>query len=241
MARGGFLQALGNLWRWTIWGFAAVFVVVLAYGWSNRDAGEEIAVVDDKVIVEDVPDMDVEIEATGDVSGEADVSDEAVLNTVAEVQSAIESAVGENSDAGQTIPEFAQPVEPSEDEEQAVREGAPETDTEVVATAEGVVDQESSDLNILSPELSDVTVPGDDGSYSVVSLFRRDDGTIEVVSDRTENGETEQTIRLVTCAPLAVGIVSEGDGPRNEAPDLERIPLGTAAATIAALACGAMN
>ncbi len=64
---------------------------------------------------------------------------------------------------------------------------------------------------------------------------------IEVVLDRTENGETTQTIRLVTCAPLAVGVISEGGSPRNDAPELERIPLGSAAATIAGLACGAMN
>ena len=77
--------------------------------------------------------------------------------------------------------------------------------------------------------------------HSLVSVFQRDDGAIEVVSDRTLGEETTQTIRLVTCAPLAVGVVSEGNGPRNDAPELERIPLGSAAATIAALACGAMN
>ena len=84
-------------------------------------------------------------------------------------------------------------------------------------------------------------MPGDDATYALISVFERDDGAIEVVSARTAGGETLQTTRLVTCAPLAVGVIAEGEGPRNETPELERIPLGSADATIAALACGAMN
>ena len=120
-------------------------------------------------------------------------------------------------------------------------EDATATDLGEVAAIDDATDDEQADLNILPPELSNITVPGDSATYSLVSVFQRDDGTIEIVSDRTENGETVQTIRLATCAPLAVGVIAEGDEPRNEAPELERIPLGSAAATIAALACGAMN
>ena len=105
----------------------------------------------------------------------------------------------------------------------------------------GAVGQAEADLNIVPPSFSDIRVPGDDATYALVSAFQRDDGTIEVVSERSLDGQTTQTIRLVTCAPLAVGVIAEGDGARNDAPELERIPLGTASAIIPALACGAMN
>ena len=39
--KGGVFQALGNLWRWTIWGLAAVLVVALWIGYSNQASGPE--------------------------------------------------------------------------------------------------------------------------------------------------------------------------------------------------------
>lgn len=292
--KGGVFQALGNLWRWTIWGLAAVLVVALWLGWSNRANGPDSETVADATMTEKAADTaetaeetaveepatdadaeatdgaaDVEeaLDETGDAVGEAvetvadqveeaagvaaDVASEAAESTVAEVQSALEGALGAAgqaaSEAEDALSDLAGQAGAALEEAEGALEGAtgeesvPATDLDEVAAIEGAVDEEQADLNILPPELSNITVPGDDATYSLVSVFQRDDGTIEVVSDRTLNGETEQTIRLVTCAPLAVGVIAEGDGPRNETPEMERIPLGTAAATIAALACGAMN
>lgn len=292
--KGGVFQALGNLWRWTIWGLAAVLVLALWLGWSNRADGPEGEIVADattseetteatgtaeETAVEDATadaaedatdgaaDVEEALNETGDAVGEAvetvadqveeaagvaaDVASEAAENTVAEVQSALEGALGAAgqaaSDAEDALSDLAGQAGAALEEAEGALEGAadqedvPATDLDEVAAVEGAVDEEQADLNILPPELSNITIPGDDATYSLVSVFQRDDGTIEVVSDRTLNGETVQTIRLVTCAPLAVGVIAEGDGPRNEAPEMERIPLGTAAATIAALACGAMN
>ena len=260
MAKGGVLQALGNLWRWTIWGLAGILVVALWLGWSNRSDGPGEDVVasvepssaeapaeesDGVAVLEVTVDETVAEETAESVEEEPVVNTEAVENAVDEVRNAFESAVGAAGEAVENLREEAEAVEG--DVRQALEgvvseaEDAATALKEDLTTSEGVIGSEESDLNILSPELSDITVPGDDGSYSLISIFQRDDGKIEVVTNRTENGVTTPTIRLVTCAPLAVGVISEGDGPRNETPELERIPLGSAAATIAALACGAMN
>jgi hypothetical protein len=250
---------LGNLWRWTIWGLAAILVVALWLGWSNQGdgPGEEVVATaepsssataeeaDDVAVLEVTVDETETEDSAEAVQDEPVVNTEAVENTVEEVRNALESAVGSASEAVESLREEAEAVEG--DVRQALEgvvsevEGVATALEENLTTSEGLIGEEEADLNILSPELSDITVPGDDGSYSLVSIFERDDGKIEVVTNRTENGVTTQTIRLVTCAPLAVGVISEGDGPRNETPELERIPLGSAAATIAALACGAMN
>lgn len=283
MARkGGVFQALGNLWRWTIWGLAAVLVAALWFGWSNRDAGpdgnvvadagapvedaapvvtaetgdavedasaEEAAAEVETAAQEAAAEVETAVEGAAEAAGEAvEAAEEAVENTVAEVQSALEGAIGAVGDAATeaegAVSDMAEQAEAAVDETlEGVSDAdqVPATELGELAIPEGTIGDEQADLNILSPELSNITVPGDDATYSLISVFKRDDGTIEVVSDRTENGETVQTIRLVTCAPLAVGVISEAGGPRNDAPDMERISLGSAAATIAALACGAMN
>lgn len=229
--RGGVIQALGNLWRWTVWGLAAILVGVLWMAWSNRATGPENDVVAGaeapvEEAVEDAPDAG---EAVADVTTPASVAQES--GTAVEDASEAANAVTENTVAeAQSAPE----VGPGAQDGQA-------TEQEEVAAAGDAVSQEEADLNILPPELSNITIPGDAARYALVSVFQRDDGTIEVVSDRTENGATVRTIRLVTCAPLAVGVISDAGGIRNEAPEMERIPLGNATATIAALACGAMN
>ena len=224
MAKGGIFQALGNLWRWTIWGLAAVLVLAIALNWSDTSGPEGDVVAEAETpSVEEVGDLDVTLDDAPTDEAEAPAEDvaEEVQAGVEDVADAVEEAV-----------------------EETVAEGVAalgDAVVEVKDAAEGVVSDVESDLNILAPEMSEIRIPGDDAVYSLVSVFQRDDGAIEVVSDRTLGEESTQTVRLVTCAPLAVGVVSEGDGPRNEAPELERIPLGSAAATIAALACGAMN
>ena len=224
MARGGIFEALGNLWRWTIWGLAAVLVLAIALNWSGvSDPEGDVMAEAEAPSVEEVGDLDVTLDDSPTEVEEAsaqDVAEEAQA-AVEDVSDAVEEAVEETIAEG--VAALGDAVE------------------EIKDAAEGVVSDVESDLNILAPEMSAIRIPGDEAVYSLVSVFQRDDGAIEVVNDRTLGEETTQTIRLVTCAPLAVGVVSEGDGPRNDAPELERIPLGSAAATIAALACGAMN
>jgi hypothetical protein len=280
--KGGFFQTLGNLWRWTVWGLAAVLVAALWLGWSNRQAdtegdvvagaeapaeaaatdvtaaaeetpveapAEEVAAAAEEPAAGTVPEeVEAAVEEVTEAAQEAVTAvGEAAENTVAEVQSAVEGALGAAGEVAQEAEGAASAL--ADQAETAVNQAleggsaaeVPATQLDEVAAAEAPVSEEEADLNIVPPELSNITIPGDPASYALISVFQSDDGTIEVVSDRTENGATVQTIRLVTCAPLAVGVIAEGDAPRNEAPELERIPLGSAAATIAALACGAMN
>ncbi|WP_413719249.1 hypothetical protein [Silicimonas sp. MF1-12-2] len=284
MAKGGVFQALGNLWRWTIWGLAAILVVALWLGWSNRDA--EVVAESEAPAEQEVAELPVSIDesaeaASEDAAGAApetaleavteeaqdaagevaaavetaagkmeEAASEAVESTVNEVQSAIEGALGAAGEAAEKaesgLASIVEKAEAAVEQVEGALEGAdpdmvPATELEEASVPGGAIAEEQANLNILSPEMGNITVPGDTATYALVSIFQRDDGMIEVVSDRTENGETTQTIRLVTCAPLAVGVISEGGSPRNDAPELERIPLGSAAATIAGLACGAMN
>jgi hypothetical protein len=273
MAKGGVFQALGNLWRWTIWGLAGVLVVALWLGWSDRDAGPgdvtlaegetaDAPAAEMEAAAEDVAaeaaDAGAEVEAAAEDVAEAGAD---VTETVAEEVAAVtEQAEEMASEAGAAVEAAAADVAAeaetvAEDVAEAAETAVETVEEGVAALADqaggalgeardalaGAVGQAEADLNIVPPSFSDIRVPGDDATYALVSAFQRDDGTIEVVSERSLDGQTTQTIRLVTCAPLAVGVIAEGESPRNDTPELERIPLGTATATIAALACGAMN
>ena len=240
MAKGGVFQAMGKLWRWTIWGLAAILVVAMWFGWSNRGAGPE----GDVVAEAEAP----SVEEVGDLEVTLDEPAEAVADVETAVEDVVDAAEDALEEAEESVRDLADDAEQALGEVRDALEGgrgdtddAPAASLDEAEGTDGVVGREEADLNILPPELSEIRIPGDDATYALMSLFRRDDGAIEVVSARTAGGETTQTIRLVTCAPLAVGVVAEGDGPRNDDPEMERIPLGSAAATIAALACGAMN
>ena len=249
MAKGGVFQAMGKLWRWTIWGLAAILVVAMWFGWSNRGAGPEGDVVAEAEApsVEEVGDLEVTLDEPAE-AGAAEAVEEAVADVETAVEDVVDAAEDALEEAEESVRDLADDAEQALGEVRDALEGgrgdaddAPAASLNEADGTDGVVGREEADLNILPPELSEIRIPGDDATYSLMSLFRRDDGAIEVVSARIAGGETTQTIRLVTCAPLAVGVVAEGDGPRNDDPELERIPLGSAAATIAALACGAMN
>ena len=85
-------------------------------------------------------------------------------------------------------------------------------------------------------------VSGDDATYQLLEAFQRDDGTIEFTTERTDpDGTTVAVAILATCAPFSVGVISEGNGPRDDDPEMERIALGTPTATIAAYACGILR
>ncbi|NND41997.1 MAG: hypothetical protein HKO04_07965 [Silicimonas sp.] len=294
--KGGIFQTMGNLVRWTIWGLAALAVVAIWLGWSNRANGPDgvTASVEEPTVAEPPTDAVEEPAAEGEAAEPATgtvaaLQDDADSATD-EVRSAVEGAVGTASeaasDAGESASDTvsdsadagsdaieggpgAEEVPATELEEAAdavvetvddamqsateeatdealaaaeQAEGTVSTATEdVTAAVEGAVTDDEADLNVMPEELSEIRIPGDDAVYGLVSVFQRDDGSIEVVSSKAEDGATVMTTRLVTCAPLAVGVIAEGDGPRNDTPELERIPLGSAASLIAALACGAMN
>lgn len=86
---------------------------------------------------------------------------------------------------------------------------------------------------------TELIVPGDDATYELLNAFQRDDGAIEFTTERiSSDGTTQVVTRLVTCAPFAVGVISSGDGTRNDQPAMERIALGSPEASIAAAACG---
>lgn len=310
--KGGFFQAMGNLARWTIWGLAGVLVLAIWLAWSNRAGGPDTDIVasSEEVAPETTADQPADMTSSADAEQTIDAGDEdggsapvvvleeAVSNSLAEIQGAVEDAVDSaneamsdsGSDAGgspQTdvasgisealeagpgsdeapateleeavgaAEEVADTIEeriedllqsPSEEAaEEALEAADAATDETVSVEAEtsdaavGAISDRDADLNILPEEFSEIRIPGDSAVYGLSSVFQRDDGSIEVISSRTEGDETVLTTRLVTCAPLAAGVIAEGDGPRNETPELVRIPLGDAAAMIAAMACGAMN
>lgn len=191
-------------------------------------------------------------ESVGEAAAEAEAAAEGVLEGGPGAEEVPASELGDAaSEAESVVDTVTESVEDvlESPTEAATEEALAEAETaeavtaepETPASVEGAVTDEQADLNVLPAELSEIRVPGDAAVYGLVSVFQRDDGSIEVVSSRTADGAEAMTTRLVTCAPLAVGVIAEGDGPRTEAPEMERIVLGSAAATIAALACGAMN
>ena len=123
-----------------------------------------------------------------------------------------------------------------------------EDDTEVTSS-EPAQDSASDAVTVVEVEgaaaedllAETITVPGDDATYEILNAFRRDDGGIEITSTRTFEGTTTQMTRLVTCAPLAVGTIAEGEGARTDTPEMVRISLGSAPASLAAAACGALR
>ncbi len=136
--------------------------------------------------------------------------------------------------------------EPEEDEaeEEPPVEEAPETEAEapvedVSAEEETAPEPTASDEPAILPET--ISIPGDDATYAIINAFRHDDGAIEITSTRAFEGVSETTIHLIRCAPLEAGVIAKGDAERNDAPEMERIPLGNAVATLAATACGAMK
>jgi hypothetical protein len=130
-------------------------------------------------------------------------------------------------------------------EAEAEPEEAPSSEAEVVdepamdVAAESETASAESGGEAVSSEV--IRIPGDDAAYTLLSAFRRDDGAIEITTERVLGDERATTTRLIRCAPLEVGLIAEGDGPRNGAPEMVRITLGDAAATLAATACGAMK
>jgi len=192
--RTGVIGAMSDLIRWTIWGLAGLFAVVLYMNWtkpSQLPGSDKIAVL---------PPADIAVQGSVDEVPAEGTAQEAEGSTE-DVEEDVDGAEADPGD-GETA---------GGDSEQ------------VVAGAD------------------EIRVPGDDATYTLLNAFRRDDGSIEITTEKALDGSTTMTTRLVTCAPLAVGVIASDDGPRNDTPELERIPLGSAEASLAALACGAFR
>ncbi|MEM9971391.1 MAG: hypothetical protein AAF762_09875 [Pseudomonadota bacterium] len=127
--------------------------------------------------------------------------------------------------------------------EAEVSETEPVPQPEPEPAEEAVVEAEPAPIEAPASEEpgQDIQVPGDDATYVLLNAFRRDDGAIEITTQRTLADEISTTTRLIRCAPLEAGVIAEGDAPRNDDPEMERVVLGSAAAWLAAQACGAMR
>ncbi len=255
---------MGSLWRWTIWGLAAIFAVVLFVNFTGDS--EEVAAVQPEVVLPDPEPEIVEPEA------EPEVVEAPVEETVEEAVKEVEDV---SKDAVETVAEAVEEAVASGDDDvvatakEAGAEAMAEAGDSVVeaakdAMADELKDEAGEELAAVAEkaagalgDLAGVTkeapveaatmivVPGSDISYSLVNAFRRDNGSIEVTTEQTAGGEGA-TLWLVTCAPLAMGTIATGAsagelGPRSEDPELTRITLGQPEAMIAATACGVMK
>ena len=257
----GVLGAMGNLWRWTIWGLAAVLVIAIGMNFVGEDA-EDVAVAtpeaapveeapapepeaevepEPEAETEEVPADDPELVLRNAIEGAVEAAEEQVQERVDELATEVEEEVDELAEevreAANELQSRLDEAMGAGDDERAADPGPAESDADEAVTETAAEPDAPSLFDTLAP----IQIPGDEASYELLNAFRRDDGKIEITTSRTLGEEITQTIRLVTCAPLAVGTIAEGDGARNDAPEMERIPLGTASATLAAMACGAFR
>lgn len=291
----GVFGAMGNLFRWTIYGLAAVLLFAIYLGWTAEES-DQIASAPDIVLEQPAPEPEVLSEAEPEVTeapateaeqaaeslsdqasaaaeqvqaeagalaaeaeaAAADVASQAeaaAAEVASEAQAALQEAETAANDirsdveeglqgladrlAGQDAPDSAAAAATptAEEVEDAARPGdTPELSDAV--PAEAAVEEVETPIELPS-DITTFTVPGDDATYSLQNAFKRDDGAIEFTTERTgPDGITQTVTRLITCAPFAVGIISEGDGARIDQPDMERLALGTPEASVAALACG---
>ena len=122
-------------------------------------------------------------------------------------------------------------------------EGLEADDVPVVLAAASVVEpvQVQATTEVVDEPDDVIRVPGDPATYELLNAWRRDDGLIEITTQRTLEESVSLTIRLVRCAPLELGVIAKDGSARNDSPEMERMPLGSAAAWMAAQACGAMK
>ncbi len=244
--RTGVIGAMGNLFRWTIYGLAAVLLFAIYLGWSGQE-GEEIAAAPEVAApVEPVEEQVADESATQDAEVApdeiADQVTEGVEAAAEEVQAELDAAVEEIEDKAQEAAETLESgLAEAADE---LRDAAGGLAAAVGDALEGVDEalKEVDGTVDLPAALATFAVPGDEATYAIRNAVRRDDGTIEITTERTgADGTTQSVTRLMSCAPLASGVISEGDGARTEQPELERLVLGTPEASVAAMACGVLR
>lgn len=199
--RTGVFGAMGNLFRWTTYGLAAILLLAIYLGWSGQE------------------------------------SEEAATVPVATPEPSVEQATEEAIAASDTVPSDSDEASKAEEAVDASLEssgepGAAPAATELTETEEALPKDDAT-------AITSFTVPGDDATYALQNAFQRDDGNIEFTTERTSaDGATQSVTRLISCAPLAAGIISQDDGPRVDQPDMERLVLGSTEASVAAKACG---
>lgn len=256
--RQGAVGTLRNLWRWTIYALAGVLLVAVYFNLSE-EGGEEIAAAPQAA------------EETGsDPAGAAAVAEEEIEvadDPAAEAEKALEEAGAKAADAIETAREgAAAAVEAATEEAAGAIENAAEEAADAVAGAAASIagalddgtgpsgegaeprpDVMSEAGETAADMLTDIRLPGSEATYSLLNAFRRDDGALEITTVRREGESELYEIRVVTCAPLATGVLATGNSAealgdaRDDSVVPERIVLGSAESLVAATACGAFQ
>ena len=239
--RGGILQAFGNLFRWTIYGLAALLGVGAYYYWFAEPENppipwnSSVAVLPEDYVVQGAREQVLAEEAAAE----------------AERAAAEEAARAAEEAAAEAAAEAERLAAEAEAEAQKVAEEAAAKAEELAAEAEDAVeDAVDAVTDAANDAVSEVAgavaslieAPGTDTSMSLVNAFRRDSGGIEVTTEDNDGA----TLWLVNCAPLAIGTIASGEsagalGDRTENPEMTEIPLSDPRALIAATACGVMR
>ena len=250
--RTGVIGAMGNLFRWTIYGLAAVLLLAIYLGWSGQD-DEQIASAPEAVTpAAPVEDQTAEVAAEESGAAAEDALDEAEV-ALDEAADQVDTAVDQAKSELEAIADEAEAkAEAAVDEvTQELSEVADEVQTalgELAGAASSALSSGENGANVVAEAaakaetpsaVTSFTVPGDDATYALTNAFKRDDGHIEFTTERTGADGAAQTVtRLVSCAPLASGVIAEGDGARVDQPEMTGLVLGTPEASIAATACG---
>ncbi|MGI9389788.1 MAG: hypothetical protein ACR2O1_07005, partial [Boseongicola sp.] len=104
--------------------------------------------------------------------------------------------------------------EPAAEDVQVSDESSGGADESDVAEVEET-DTTSTEGEEIVGTSGEIRIPGDDASYTLLNAFRRDDGAIEITSERVLGDDRTTTIRLIRCAPLEVGVIAKGNAERN--------------------------
>ena len=257
--RGGIIQAFGNLFRWTIYGLAALLGVGAYYYWFAEPENpplpwnSSVAVLPEDYIVEGAREQVLAEEAAAEAErAAAEEAARAAEEAAAEAErQAAEAAAEAQRLAEEAAAEAERLAAEAEAEAQKVaEEAAAKAEVLAVEAEEAVEDAVDAATDAANEAVSEVAgavaslieVPGADTSISLVNAFRRDNGGIEV----TTEGDDGATLWLVNCAPLAIGTIASGEsagalGERTEDPEMTEIPLSDPRALIAATACGVMR
>ena len=257
--RGGIIQAFSNLFRWTIYGLAALLGVGAYFYWFGEPEttpipwNPNVAVLPDDFVVEGAREQVLAEEASAEAERlAAEEAARAAEEAEAEAErQAAEAAAEAQRLAEEAAAEAERLAAEAEAEAQRVAEEAAAKAEELEAEAEEAVENaveavtESANeavSEVAGAVASLIEVPGADRSFSLINAFRRDNGGIEVTTEDNEGA----TLWLVNCAPLAVGTIASGEsagalGERTENPEMTEIPLSDPRALIAATACGVMR
>ena len=231
--RGGFFSTLGSLWRLTIWGLAAIFVIAF-WIWYNGDEPDTTVASTDAVEdatparAPETPESVASEESSTPEPNPAETGGAALQegNGLEGTRPVDGANLQEQGNAATTMVEGAVV-------------GAAQSASEAVT---GAVSSAPATIPLPAP-MTAIDVVGDNtATYAFVDVARGEDGAIELTTARIENGQTLYVTRRVTCDPLAATVVAEGpdraslvqtDGLTDPMP----VPEGSPEAALASYAC----